>query len=112
MIVGIGVDLVSLSRFSLNDERFINKILGDDELLLFNERKSDKRKLEFIAGRFAAKEAFFKALGTGIGVIPLKELQILADEHNKPCIAFKEYKVHVSITHTEQDACSFVVIEK
>lgn len=112
MIIGIGVDLVKVNRFDIDDTRFINKILSENELDLMKSRKSEKRKLEFIAGRFACKEAFLKALGQGIGQVPLKEVEILADEHNKPYINYKDYNVQVSITHTDTDACGFVIIEE
>jgi holo-[acyl-carrier protein] synthase len=112
MIVGIGVDLVKIERFKLDDERFIKRVLSEDEITLMNARRSHRRKLEFIAGRFAVKEAFLKALGEGIGNLPLKEIEVLADVRQKPYIKYQNYNVQVSITHTETDACGFVVIEK
>lgn len=112
MIIGIGVDLVKIDRFNTQDVKFIKKILTENELALFHERKSEKRKLEFIAGRYAAKEAFSKAYGTGIGVLKFHDIEVLADSYNKPIIEFDDYNVQISITHTDSDACAFVIIEK
>jgi len=112
MISGVGVDLVKINRFSIGEKSFINKILSSNEIILLADRKSERRKLEFIAGRFAAKEAYLKALGVGIGPIPFRTIEVLADENGKPYIKDDDYNVNLSITHTETDACAFVVLEK
>lgn len=66
MIKGIGTDLVSVKRIEnsldRHGERFAKKILGPQEILDF---PASKRKTNFLAKRFAAKEAVAKALGTG-----------------------------------------------
>ncbi len=112
MIIGIGVDLVRIDRFKLDNLKLINRVLSIKEIQLLETRKSSKRKLEFLAGRFAVKEAFLKALGQGIGQVPMNEIEVLSDDYNKPYIKYKDYNVQVSITHTDTDACGFVIIEK
>jgi holo-[acyl-carrier protein] synthase len=112
MIKGIGVDAVDLSRNKDNmNERFINRILSDDEINRYNSLKSDKRKLEYLAGRFAAKEAYSKALGTGIGKVTFKEIETAYHDNGQPYIKSNENTVHLSITHTDSVAIAYVVIE-
>lgn len=69
MIYGIGLDITELKRIAAmaaRQKRFAERILTPGELDQYHEL-SEKRKIEFLAGRFAAKEAFSKAFGTGIG---------------------------------------------
>lgn len=68
MILGIGVDLLNISRigelYSKFGDKFAKKILSNEELMDFNRTG---KKVNFLAKRFCAKEAFSKAVGTGIG---------------------------------------------
>jgi holo-[acyl-carrier protein] synthase len=72
MIFGIGTDIVQISRIEAallrNGERFAEKILGADEIHIYVKRKAKSHALalKFLASRFAAKEAFSKALGLGM----------------------------------------------
>jgi len=72
MIYGIGTDIVQISRIEAalarSGERFAEKILGPEELVIFHERRARNavRGMRFLATRFAAKEAFSKAVGLGL----------------------------------------------
>ena len=69
MISGIGIDIVELSRIRriyLRQQKFVDRILTVNEKEIFYNLTED-RKTEYLAGRFAAKEAFSKAIGTGLG---------------------------------------------
>jgi holo-[acyl-carrier protein] synthase len=116
MIKGIGIDLVELNRIKEILERtprFAERILTSYEIDLFLQLKGH-RQIEFIAGRFAAKEAFSKALGTGIGAqLSFLHIEISKDANGKPMIRkpFAE-GVHLSITHSRQYATAQVVIEE
>ncbi|MFU1788245.1 holo-ACP synthase [Mammaliicoccus sciuri] len=69
MIQGVGIDLVEIERIQdwyTKRPEMVNKILTKDELNIFNKIKLESRKIEFISGRFAVKEAFSKAMGTGM----------------------------------------------
>jgi len=71
-IAGIGMDLVNMKRidraWQRHPERFPEKILGDDELRVFKARaaRDRERGVRYLATRFAAKEAFSKAVGLGM----------------------------------------------
>ena len=68
--------------------------------------------MEFLAGRFAAKEAISKALGTGVVGFNLKDITIDWDEFHKPVCDFQDMKIHISITHSDEFAVAFAVIEE
>ncbi|AKS66632.1 holo-ACP synthase [Staphylococcus coagulans] len=116
MIFGIGIDLVEMSRMRKilsRQSRFPERVLTSGERETFSNIQSERRRLEFLAGRFAVKEAFSKALGTGIGEsVSFQDIHCENDEMGKPTIQYEGFKVHVSITHTEQYAVSQVILEK
>lgn len=116
MITGIGLDLVEMKRIERlrqRQARFPQRILTEAELdvyLTLNE----KRQTEFLAGRFAAKEAYSKARGTGIGKeLSFQDIEIMADDYGKPHIIKPSVgQVHISITHTKEYAAAQVIIEE
>lgn len=117
MILGIGVDLVDLNRMKeLMDDRFIDRILSNDEKKLYNNLANEQIKIAFIGGRFAAKEAIFKAVSKGSGRANFKDFSILNDENGKPYVISEHFSldeiVHITITHTKDHAISYCVIEK
>jgi holo-[acyl-carrier protein] synthase len=111
MIKGIGTDIIKIDRISL-DEKFIDRVLSEKEKELYNTLHIDKRRYEFVAGRFAAKEAIGKALGTGVSGFNLKDVTIKWDENHKPICEFCDYRVHISISHSEEFAVAFALIEE
>lgn len=107
MIIGIGCDIVEVAR--LKDD-LKQKILSVPELEVYGRFSSETRKQEFLAGRFAVKEALIKAVGT----IPMPELVILDDESGKPhltCDRLKGMKIHVSLSHERVFAVGFCIAE-
>ena len=120
MIRGIGTDIVEIDRISnaIKKEFFLKKAFNDSEIDMAVGRKKDR----FLAGNFATKEAFVKALGTGFRGIEFKDLAVLRDELGKPFIkicnnlnrhlqGIDENKIHVSISNTDSLAIAMVVIE-
>ena len=116
MIYGIGIDLIEIGRIKKlyhRQDKLVERVLSKNEQNCFHQFKSEARKIEFLTGRFTCKEAFSKALGTGLGKkIALNEIDCFNDELGKPCINYDGFTVHVSITHTEHYAMSQVIIEK
>ncbi|RKL65105.1 holo-ACP synthase [Salipaludibacillus neizhouensis] len=118
MIIGTGIDIVEIQRIKDTYRRkpaFAKRILTNHEFETFASL-SEKRKIEFLAGRFAVKEAYSKALGCGIGKdLSFQDIEIRSEERGKPCIyareKAKEQEVHVSITHTREYAAAQVIIE-
>ena len=115
MIKGIGLDIIEIERIEkamARTNRFKRRILSDREIEIFSTY-SPSRKVEFLAGRFAAKEAFSKALGTGIGAAcRLHDIEILRGDAGNPVLYFKGQLVNglVSITHTKQYAAAQVLL--
>jgi len=116
MISGIGIDIVELSRIKRiysRQQKFVDRILTKKEKELFNVL-TDDRKGEYLAGRFAAKEAFAKAVGTGLGgKLSFLDIEIEKNKSGKPFISkpFNE-GVHLSISHSKEYAVAQVIIEK
>lgn len=124
MIVGIGTDLVEIPRIeqalARHGERFARKILVPHEL----ERFSAHRKpAAYLAKRFAAKEAFSKAMGTGIRFpVNWQNVSVANLPSGKPCLRFsvaladllatrRICEVHVSLTDERAVAAAFVILE-
>ena len=116
MIKGIGIDLVELQRLKDKDERFIKRVLSNEEYVLYNGFTSDLRKLTFLGGRWAAKEALFKAFSIGEGNANFCDFVILNDDHGKPIVVSGPYDtkgliIHLSISHTAHYATASVILE-
>ncbi|MBO0470595.1 holo-ACP synthase [Enterococcus sp. DIV0242_7C1] len=115
MIKGIGIDMVELSRIEkiiTRKSSFVNRVLTENEQALFEELPH-KRQVEFLAGRFACKEAFSKAWGTGIGAVGLQDIEILKEKNGAPKVTKSPHdgQVFVSISHTETSAVAQIILE-
>ena len=115
MISGIGLDIVELKRIKKISERqskFVDRILTQKEKETYEKLRSN-RKVEFLAGRFAAKEAYSKAAGTGIGKeLSFLDIEIKTDSLGKPYIVKPETNGFLSISHSRDYAVAQVVIEE
>lgn len=117
MIEGIGLDVIDIDRIKnayKKKPRFADRILTMGEYQIFREL-SGHRQIEFLAGRFAVKEAFSKALGTGLGKVKFSDIEVLKDETSgKPYVSNSPYsgKCFVSITHTSTVAVAQVILER
>lgn len=118
MILRTGVDLIEISRVSdviaRHGKHYLEQIYTSAEL------EQCGKNVKSLAGRFAAKEAVAKALGTGIGEVTWKEIEILGDEQNAPMLTLRgaaERKSKelglmnwsVSISHSISHAVAFAV---
>ena len=124
MILGIGADLCDIGRIeralARHGERFAQKILVASELERFRRHR---RPAAYLAKRFAAKEAFSKALGTGIR-FPVNWHNVWVENarSGKPSLNFSEPlaallksrnigRVHISISDEVGMACAYVIVE-
>tara|TARA_B100000963_G_C22190043_1_gene478380 strand:- start:17 stop:400 length:384 start_codon:yes stop_codon:yes gene_type:complete len=123
-ILGIGTDIVSVERIknSLKNKKFLKRVFNTKEIL---KCKNIKTKTNCFAKRFAAKEAFSKALGTGISKgINLNEIVVLNKKSGKPYICLigktkkiliqkfkgKKSKISLSLSDEKRFAVAFVTI--
>ncbi|GAY74183.1 holo-ACP synthase [Lentilactobacillus kosonis] len=117
MIAGIGIDITEIERIKLAIEKnpnFLTRTLTTDEIAAL-ANLSEKRKLEFIAGRFSAKESYSKAMGSGLGAtVSLLDLTILNNELGKPVVTKHPFngQAHLSISHTDKLVMTEVILEK
>jgi holo-[acyl-carrier protein] synthase len=124
-ILGIGVDIIQNKRIkaSIRNHKFKDRIFSSKELKLSNYSKN---KIGFFSKRFAAKEAFAKALGTGFrNNLNFKDIEILNDKLGKPyyaktkkitTIIRKEFRVKnfncfLSISDEKEYSTAFAIIE-
>ena len=115
MICGIGSDIVDISRFEkyLEDEKRLKKLYTPYELEQYNKITNKRRKMEYLASRFAVKEAMSKALGVGISKdFSFHDVEVRKNERGKPSVTYKDYIVHLTISHTNDIAVAFIVLEK
>lgn len=127
-IAGIGTDISYVSRvtavFERHPQRFIKRILGDEEQVVFKRRyeRDAKRGMRYLATRFAAKEAFSKAIGLGMRMpMAWSRMQVLNAASGKPQVVLsttlKEWyeqrfgAAHVSLTDESDIVMAFVIVE-
>lgn len=136
MIFGIGIDLAKTSRFEkwVKNPEILRRFFNEKEILDFPANGSNSAGLEknrisaacqHYAARFAAKEAFSKALGTGI-VFDLRDVFVVSGSNGKPelfvkdsaaeifrqnCSEFERAKIFLSMSHEKEFVVSEVIIE-
>lgn len=128
MIYGIGTDILRRERIvaalERHGERFAARILGPDEMLIYKRRSArfPARGITFVATRFAAKEAFSKAIGLGMrSPMTWRSVQILKEPSGKPRVAtsgalaawMAERKLiaHITVTDEADLVAAFAVVE-
>lgn len=116
MIVGIGIDLVQLREiFTGTVEHYKELILTDKELKLCENIPSIEGQAMFIAGRYAAKEAIFKALRKYNNNLDYHDFEVLNNKDGSTYVETNyplEGIIHITMTHTSEYALAYVVIEK
>ena len=122
LILGIGIDIVEIRRIEKIMEKnmaFLHKIFNEEEIEYFQRRRF---RPEYIAGSFASKEAVAKALGTGFRGFGFKDIIIIRDSLGKPEVILRdkakkfalqkgEYTFHLSISHGQDSAIAYAVME-
>jgi len=128
MIVGVGTDLCDMGRIrealAQHGERFARRILGDQEWEVYQSRTAahSERGVRYLAMRFAAKEAFSKAIGLGLrDPMSWHRCEIINAPSGQPGIVLhgpllswfeaRQWQAHVSLSDEREQAMAFVVIE-
>ena len=123
MITGCGIDIVDTERFMpwVQRERFVRRFFHADEAAYIFSLPLQKGA-ESLAARFAAKEAFGKALGTGLAGFNLSDVCVCKDEAGKPFLRLYgsaeqllkkngAVRVHLSLAHEKHYAVAQVILE-
>ena len=119
MIVGVGLDLVDVGRWSRSLERIQSRVFTTEELARCAGRFD---RIDALAARFAAKEACLKALGAGIREGGLRQIEIVSDTSGAPLLRFtgpladrvrarRVRSAHVSLSHEGGIAAAVVILE-
>ena len=116
MIVGHGIDieeLASIENAVTRRKGFAKRVLTPKEMERFASFKG-RRQIEYLAGRWSAKEAFSKAMGTGIGKLTFQDLEVLNNERGAPYFSQAPFsgKIWLSISHTDQFVTASVILEE
>ena len=129
MILGIGTDIVLIDRIrsliETNGDRFINRILSEEEKFKIKNSGQNMDISSYVAKRFAAKEAFAKAIGLGIGRgVNFSDICVANDIRGKPVVNIldkkeflrghlgaKDFVIHISISDEDQYAVAYCLIE-
>lgn len=123
MIAGLGTDIAEVKRFEkwIKNPQMLERFFNEKEL---STAKSISALCQHYAVRFAAKEAFSKALGTGITGFNLREVYITNNSEGAPLLniegaalsimkeRYGECKAFVSLSHEKEYALAFVILEK
>jgi len=129
MIYGIGTDILRRERIvaalARHGERFAARILGPEEMVIFRRRSArfPERGITFVATRFAAKEAFSKAIGLGMRMpMTWRAVQILKEPSGKPRVATsgalaawmaeRKLVAHITVTDEADMVAAFAVVEQ
>lgn len=111
----IGIDIVEFEEIKERlSDRFIHRILGDTELKRYKEIKNPERRISFLAGRWAAKEAYTKVYTTFDSPLNFKDVEVLNEESGAPYIVSKyrpEDIIKVSISHSRNYAVAICMKE-
>lgn len=123
MIAGVGIDMIEVQRVSEKMARAagFRELVFSEKEIAYCEKK--KNSFEHYAARFAAKEAFYKAIGAGwMNGTSFNEIEITNDEKGKPVLSLLGgtaglitqmgiKHIHVSLTHLKTMASAVVIIE-
>ena len=129
MIYGIGTDICDVRRIATaldrRGDRFAQRVLGPHEIEVFKARRAkfEARGVAYLATRFAAKEAFSKAIGLGLRLpMTWRDCEILNAPSGQPQIhlhaaladwfAARGLSAHVSVSDEADGASAFVVVER
>ncbi|MBP1525230.1 MAG: holo-[acyl-carrier-protein] synthase [Spiroplasma sp. WSS] len=102
----VGIDIIEVNRIE-NIEEFAKRILSKKEIILFNQY-SLQRQQEFLAGRWALKEAIFKALPQE--KLTFKNIDISYNQYNQPITIIKNYQLLLSLSHNETNAIAIAIV--
>ncbi len=105
--MAVGVDIVENKRVKLRD-RFIKRILSNNELNIFLMLLTKKRKIEFLAGRWACKEAIYKVVSKNF---EFANIDIGYDENGTPIVQTKGLEaISVSISHEKKYTIAIAIL--
>jgi holo-[acyl-carrier protein] synthase len=112
----VGIDIVEFDEIKERlSNRFIERILSEKELVQYHKITNTERKISYLAGRFAAKEAYTKAYQTFDKAVNFRDVTILNKENGAPYL-ISNYNpkdtIEISISHSRNYAVAICILEK
>jgi holo-[acyl-carrier protein] synthase len=111
MIIGVGVDIVQVSRLK---PELAKRILTTEEMTVFEQISSTQKQLEYLAGRFCVKEAIIKAIGHTKYVIGMRDITIMNDEMGMPYVktpVYEDIRFQISLSHEKEYSVGMCLIQ-
>ncbi len=123
MIIGVGIDLLEIEKISkdIHSDVYLHKVFTEREIA---DCQGSVNSAERFAGRYAAKEAFMKAIGNGIRQgVWFTQIEVFNHESGQPYVRVNGeaesqlnklgvVHIHISITHTKSTAAAVIILEK
>ncbi len=108
----IGIDIVEHSKVENKSIEFIKRVLSTQEYNIYILIKNKKRQVEYIASRFASKEAIFKAYKDGNKTLNYKDISILNNDNGSPYVSslLLNDDINITISHSDNYSIAFVLI--
>ena len=105
----VGIDLVEHKDIVNKDDRFIKRVLSENELTYYKTISNPKRRVEYLASRFAVKEAVRKCYETAV---PFKDIEVENKKNGAPLISVKNKseELQISLSHTDNYSIAIVIL--
>ena len=105
----VGIDLVEHKDMEYKEDRFIKRVLSEQEYIYYQTISNKKRRIEYLSSRFACKEAVFKCYQTNVS---FQDITILNNELGAPYVLIKNEKVNIqlSLSHTDNYSVAIAVL--
>lgn len=102
----VGIDIIEIERMQLKPE-FIKRYLSEEELKKFQTLTSEFSKKQFLASKWALKEALYKALP--FEHLVFDKINITENEHGQPTVKIKSYQISLSLSHNQNNVVAIAI---
>lgn len=103
----VGIDIIEINRLTLKNE-FITRYLSSQEIIEFQKLTISHLQAKFLVGRWALKEAIYKALPHEHLVF--NQINIFKNEFNQPTVKIKDYEIRLSLSHNNSNIIAIAVV--
>ncbi|MGL5268823.1 MAG: holo-ACP synthase [Spiroplasma sp.] len=102
----VGIDIIEINKMNLKDE-FIERYLTKEEVKTYKTLKTELRKKQFLASKWALKEAIFKALPSEHLIF--NQINITKNQYGQPIVKIKDYQISLSLSHNQSNVVAIAI---